>query len=461
MTPLTSTNNSLLDRITQNMRDKGANERAIHNTLNEIHTLLQSSSSSFQPQLQPGILLSDIPTQPFTWLWEQRIPLGHLTYLDADPGIGKSLFALHLAACVSSGSPMPDGTPSKQGNVILLAPHDHPNMTIKPRLEAAGGDPSRVLLLTTVPHLKPHTQKPSNRPFSLATDLQHLENTIQRVNALLVLIDLFPSTPAQETPTVLTALSQLSHRTGCAIVFIRSSQQRDPQTLLPRDTKSRSFAAIARSTLLLTPDPADDQQLLLLSTKNSFGSLPQTLSYHITFSHHGIPTMRYLDESSTSLATLRSLQNPRSLERQHILQLLQASPTPLTPQEIAERTGQNYAAVRQTLHRMQTAQELTSPARGLYTTPTHTTTIKEAQSQPSQSPQPSQPLQTSPTTSIPSDLPLEPQSQPSQTADSLLNLVPLSQSSQPTHQPPQTSHLLNTNNSSDCSLQGLHPSGGK
>jgi len=409
------------------MRGKGASERAIHNALDEIHTLLQSASSSPTTQPCPGTLLSDIPAQPLTWLWEQRIPMGHLTYLDGDPGIGKSLFALHLAACISSGSPMPDGTPGKQGNVILLAPHDHPSMTIKPRLEAAGGDPSHVLLLTTVQHTNPHTRKLSNRPFSLSEDLLHLENTIQRVNALLVLIDLSISSPAQETPTVLSALSQLSQRTGCAIVFIRSSRQRDPQTLLPRDTRSRSLAAIARSTFLLIPDPTDDQQLLLLSTKNSFGSSTQTLTYQITFSHQGIPTMRYLGETSTSVSTLRSLQNPLSLERQQILQLLQASPIPLGPQEIAERTAQDYTTVRQTLRRMLTTQELITPARGLYTTPTPSSTATEDVSQPSQS---SQLSQSSHTASVPSDLPLKHQSQPSQpsqTEGTLLSLIPLSQ----------------------------------
>jgi hypothetical protein len=42
---------------------------------------------------------------------------------------------------------MPDGAPGKQGKVILIAPEDAAEDTIKPRVEAAGGDPSQVLLL--------------------------------------------------------------------------------------------------------------------------------------------------------------------------------------------------------------------------------------------------------------------------------------------------------------------------
>ena len=91
-------------------------------------------------------LLSDVPSKPLTWLWPGRIPLGHLTLLDAAPGCGLSLLALTLAASVSRGSPLPDGTPTQQGTVILLAPYDSASDTIKPRLEAAGGDPAHVLL---------------------------------------------------------------------------------------------------------------------------------------------------------------------------------------------------------------------------------------------------------------------------------------------------------------------------
>src|SRR5947209_20329078 len=95
-----------------------------------------------QPQKPPAPLpsahfLSQTPGKPLTWLWPGRIPFGHLTLLDGAPGSGLSLVALTLAACVSSGSPLPDGTPTQQGLVLLLAPYDTPSDTLRPRLEAA------------------------------------------------------------------------------------------------------------------------------------------------------------------------------------------------------------------------------------------------------------------------------------------------------------------------------------
>ena len=74
------------------------------------------------PAAQPSShFLSQVPSKALSWLWPGRIPpFGHLTLLDAAPGSGLSLFALTLAATVSSGSPLPDGTPTQQGHVYGL-----------------------------------------------------------------------------------------------------------------------------------------------------------------------------------------------------------------------------------------------------------------------------------------------------------------------------------------------------
>src|SRR5437763_990752 len=110
--------------------------------------LKKQQPSQKPPAPQPSAhFLSQLPSKPLTWLWPGRIPFGHLTLLDASPGSGLSLVALTLAACISSGSPLPDGTPTQQGHVLLLAPYDTPSDTLRPRLEAAGGDPTHLMLV--------------------------------------------------------------------------------------------------------------------------------------------------------------------------------------------------------------------------------------------------------------------------------------------------------------------------
>jgi hypothetical protein len=150
-------------------------------------------------------LLSDIPSQSLSWLWPGRIPLGHLTLLDAAPGCGLSLLALTLAACVSSGSPLPDGTPTQQGTVILLAPYDSAADTIKPRLSAAGGDPAQVLLFHPLVEDASHALS-RTRPFSFPHDPDHLATMIRCLQARLVIIDPASAIPGVWITDIMTCL---------------------------------------------------------------------------------------------------------------------------------------------------------------------------------------------------------------------------------------------------------------
>lgn len=90
--------------------------------------------------------LSEVPSRPVQWLWEERIPFGKVTLLDGEPGAGKSILALEIAARVSRGVPMPLSVEKGVGpaNVVVFNDDDNLADTIRPRLEAAGADLSRI-----------------------------------------------------------------------------------------------------------------------------------------------------------------------------------------------------------------------------------------------------------------------------------------------------------------------------
>src|ERR1700686_2243139 len=60
---------------------------------------------------------SEIKPETLNWLWPGRIPLGKLTLLVGDPGLGKSLATIDVAARVSRGVPFPDGGKCEPGAV--------------------------------------------------------------------------------------------------------------------------------------------------------------------------------------------------------------------------------------------------------------------------------------------------------------------------------------------------------
>ena len=66
--------------------------------------------------------------------------MGSITVLAGDPGLGKSLLSLDLAALLSRG----ELGPRSAGDVLLLTAEDSRTHTVRPRLEAAGADLARV-----------------------------------------------------------------------------------------------------------------------------------------------------------------------------------------------------------------------------------------------------------------------------------------------------------------------------
>src|SRR5207248_480813 len=161
-----------------------------------------------------------------------------------------------------------DGTPGRQGSVIMIAPEDGAEDTIKPRMEAAGGDPAQVLLLNTVESLDIRDIKKVNiyeRPFSLSHDLHELEKAIKQTKAILVILDplmavlgrSIDSSRDQDVREVLTPLAQLAEREGCAILIIRHLNKGTSDNLLYRGAGSIGIIGAARMGLLVAHDPND------------------------------------------------------------------------------------------------------------------------------------------------------------------------------------------------------------
>ncbi len=394
--------NSILANMVKIMREQGASDQSIRQALPGLDQFVKFATRKgpVSPSHKPdedapapppdeeplGLLLSQVETQEVHWLWDKHLPLGKITLLDGDPGMGKSLLALNLAARVSSGLPMPDGTPGQQGGVILIAPEDGAADTLKPRLEAAGGDPSRVLLLNTVQSLDAKKMQVVDRPFSLSQDLELLEQAIKQTNALLVVLDPLmavlghnvDSSRDQDIRAVFTPLAQLAERTGCAILLIRHLKKGSSHNALYRGAGSIGIIAAARTGLLVAQDPYDEHKRILATTKNNLSQKAPHLSYQIGENESGIPSIQWLEENTHPLCTLLNAGTNLSRERQQLLQALKDADAPLGPQELAELTGQRYTSVRLTLSRMHAGGEIIRPSRGKYTTLHHPSLLQKS-----------------------------------------------------------------------------------
>ena len=326
-----------------------------------------------------GTLLSDTKSEQLHWLWEKRIPRGQLTILDGDPGLGKSLITIDLAARITTGRPMPDGTPGVQGNVILIAPEDDDANIIKPRIEAAGGDPSHIRLLNIITNTRGITGKTNWDSFSLAEHLNKLIITIYQTSSILVILDplmailgsRISASNDQQIREKLSRLALAAQHTNCAILIVRHLNKGSSENPLYRGGGSIGIIATARTGLLVTQHPSDENKRLLVPIKNNLSEKASNLVYQVIANADGIPTIQWLGTNHEPVASLLRASASLSLERQEILKVLQATEHPLGPKELAEQTGQNRTLVRQLLRRMLNAGDIISPAYGLYTTHHH------------------------------------------------------------------------------------------
>jgi AAA domain len=216
-------------------------------------------------------------------------------------------------------------------------------------------------------------------PFSLSRDLEVLEEAIKRTKAVLVILD--PLTAIlghnidasrdQDVREVLTPLAQLAERTDCAVLIIRHLNKGASQNVLYRGAGSIGIIAAARIGLIVAQHPYEEHIRILATTKNNLSMKASNLSYQVVANESSIPCIKWLGENNYTLPTLLDGGTNVSLERHKILQVLKDADGPLSPQQVADLTGQNYISVRVTLTRMYKDKEITRRYRGLYTVLDH------------------------------------------------------------------------------------------
>jgi hypothetical protein len=233
--------------------------------------------------------MADIERKEVTMLWAGRFPLGELSIIAGSPGLGKSMVSLDMAARITTGRPWSDAlddTSQPVGRVLLLSVEDDLGSVVRPRLEAAGADLSKIITIDGFTH-------PSTgilTPFAASTDLHYLEDMIADLgDCRLVIVDplsqfLGGNVDAHrenEVRAALTPLATMAHRHQVAVLGVMHLSKSKAQAALDRVLGSVAFSAVARAVWMLTKDPDDRESRLLLCGKMNLCKPADTLSFEI------------------------------------------------------------------------------------------------------------------------------------------------------------------------------------
>ena len=302
-----------------------------------------------------AVRLSEIVPDSIRWLSPGRLALGKITVLDGDPGLGKSTLLCEFAARITRGDPLPGGQPSPPRGVILLAAEDDLHDTIRPRIDAAGGDPHRIVTLLSVPD-----RSAPGRPVALPGDAPILGAVAAHADAALVIIDplagfLGPRRGANDPAHVrriLAALREVAERANVAIVVVRHLNKTSAANPMYRGGGSIGIIGSARCGLLLAPDRDDPDRRILAATKENLTAHTPSLAFRLEpVPGSGVARVVWEGESPVSATQLLhdSAANPgvRSAldeTRQWLRAALAAGPRP-------SKTLQEEAAAHGHAHR--------------------------------------------------------------------------------------------------------------
>jgi putative DNA primase/helicase len=265
------------------------------------------------PALTP---ISAVKMRPVEWLIEPFVPRGKLTIVAGQMGQGKSLLTELWAAQITQSG----------GDVLSFTSEDDDADTILPRLRAAEADTSRVFNVTDD---------------ALAAD--RIEHYCDQLDVRLVTVDpLTAFFPARinpwKTPDVrrfLRPLIELAQRRRFAIVgLLHTNRWSDSADPLSRISEAQGIPQVARSVLVLGPDPSDpegDGRVLATAKNNLIRGKPaagfriETVAVTDTIS---APRLVHTGESVTTAAEVFGVGRTQTAAERFLVDALADGPRP-------------------------------------------------------------------------------------------------------------------------------------
>jgi len=235
------------------------------------------------------VCLADVPPVPVEWLWPGWLPRSTVVLLSGVGGLGKSTIALDFSARISRGWSWPDGSDGgAPGNVLILSAEDGAACTIRPRLDAAGADVSRVHLMQAV--LQPRSKgEPVEMLPSIVDGLSAVEDAIEKigeVDALVIdpLMAYMGSTDTHRDGAIRSALAPLQalaeRARACVLCIVH--HRKGGGSAAERVGGSVALVNLARSAITVLPaDDHDPEKRLLLSHKSNLSPTPDGLAFRL------------------------------------------------------------------------------------------------------------------------------------------------------------------------------------
>jgi AAA domain len=216
-------------------------------------------------------------SRPPRWAWRDRLPIGYLSLILGNEGIGKSSLAAWLIARLTHGD-LPGDLRHKPVNVALVGDEDSFQHVWTPRLHAAGADLARVKAL----------DRPEGGYIELKADQERLALAIDLEQIGFAFFDaLIDNLGAgvndwhgREVREALQPVRWIARELDiCTLGSLHPNKR--GSTFRDLVAGSSAFNAVSRSSLLLAQHPEDETRRVLVRGKGNLSATPPAVEFVI------------------------------------------------------------------------------------------------------------------------------------------------------------------------------------
>lgn len=220
------------------------------------------------------VRLSEWGARPITWLWDRMIPRRKVTLLVGDQEMGKSFFALDLAARLTRGESIPPAPPLDDGpgSVLILEGDDESDDTLYPRLDGVGARLEKVYSLTVD---GPRNIGRGLPQISLAESVECVRDATRRIgdcrliiiDPITAFIDGMSANSHDAVRRLFARLTLIAKLSDAAVLIISHNRKAGADSALHRTIGSLAFTIAARVVYTIVEDPTSSGRRLLLPAK--------------------------------------------------------------------------------------------------------------------------------------------------------------------------------------------------
>lgn len=262
---------------------------------------IDNKSSEKQGTRPVVVCMADVEPEEIAWLWPQRFAKGKLNLVAGDGGKGKSTMTLDIAARVSTGASWPDGSGSAPlGEVLILSAEDDPADTLRPRLDAAHADVSKIHVLSGVAV----TTDGETREYCITlADLYAIEDVLKsRPTINLLIVDPIAaylgnadSHVDAEVRALLAPLAKLAAKYRVAVLLVAHLNKSSATKAIYRVSGSQGTYNAVRMAWFVVADEDDADKRLLLPAKHNITRDPGGIAFRFGEHTSGVAHVQWID----------------------------------------------------------------------------------------------------------------------------------------------------------------------